>query len=265
MRYTYEQGLVKYRLKFEELFHPSTLNLEENIGWSSHNQSLHMDSKNAALFLEPVSLTLSASAPVMFIQNWKIGKLRMKNDKNIEQKLSTKEKLGLSTAYILIVAILIGSLSSSIFFQSLKHGIDSTIGIMLLFFFFVVLAVVLATLYKRMRYQHKNGGGISFFIGSANILPTATYRGKHGKLIAFSVVFLSITVLTGILFFPETMVAFVKSRFLFPAIFFIFFIGIVIFIIKNRNNFKWYAGFIDEAKFHPDQIVNDLKHKPIRI
>jgi 4,5-dihydroxyphthalate decarboxylase len=32
MRYTYEQGLVKHRLKFEELFHPSTLKLEENMG-----------------------------------------------------------------------------------------------------------------------------------------------------------------------------------------------------------------------------------------
>jgi 4,5-dihydroxyphthalate decarboxylase len=32
MRYTHEQGLVKHRLKFEELFHPSTLNLEENMG-----------------------------------------------------------------------------------------------------------------------------------------------------------------------------------------------------------------------------------------
>jgi 4,5-dihydroxyphthalate decarboxylase len=32
MRYTYEQGLVKHRLKFEELFDPSTLKLEENIG-----------------------------------------------------------------------------------------------------------------------------------------------------------------------------------------------------------------------------------------
>jgi 4,5-dihydroxyphthalate decarboxylase len=29
MRYTYEQGLVKQRLNFEELFHPSTLALEE--------------------------------------------------------------------------------------------------------------------------------------------------------------------------------------------------------------------------------------------
>ena len=32
MRYTHEQGLVKHHLKFEELFHPSTLKLEENIG-----------------------------------------------------------------------------------------------------------------------------------------------------------------------------------------------------------------------------------------
>jgi len=32
MRYTHEQGLVKRRLKFEKLFHPSTLKLEENIG-----------------------------------------------------------------------------------------------------------------------------------------------------------------------------------------------------------------------------------------
>ena len=32
MRYTYEQGLVKHRLKFEELFHPSTLELEDNMG-----------------------------------------------------------------------------------------------------------------------------------------------------------------------------------------------------------------------------------------
>ena len=30
MRYTYEQGLVKHRLKFEELFHPSTLELKED-------------------------------------------------------------------------------------------------------------------------------------------------------------------------------------------------------------------------------------------
>jgi 4,5-dihydroxyphthalate decarboxylase len=29
MRYTHEQGLVKHHLKFEELFHPSTLKLEE--------------------------------------------------------------------------------------------------------------------------------------------------------------------------------------------------------------------------------------------
>jgi 4,5-dihydroxyphthalate decarboxylase len=29
MRYVYEQGLVKHRLKFEELFHPSTLELSE--------------------------------------------------------------------------------------------------------------------------------------------------------------------------------------------------------------------------------------------
>jgi 4,5-dihydroxyphthalate decarboxylase len=32
MRYTHEQGLVKHRLEFEELFHPSTLKLVENIG-----------------------------------------------------------------------------------------------------------------------------------------------------------------------------------------------------------------------------------------
>ena len=32
MRYVHEQGLVKHRLKFEELFHPSTLKLEENMG-----------------------------------------------------------------------------------------------------------------------------------------------------------------------------------------------------------------------------------------
>ena len=32
MRYTHEQGLVKRRLEFEELFHPSTLELEDNIG-----------------------------------------------------------------------------------------------------------------------------------------------------------------------------------------------------------------------------------------
>jgi 4,5-dihydroxyphthalate decarboxylase len=32
MRYTHEQGLVKRRLKFEELFHPSTLKLEEDMG-----------------------------------------------------------------------------------------------------------------------------------------------------------------------------------------------------------------------------------------
>jgi len=32
MRYIHEQGLVKHRLKYEELFHPSTLNLEENMG-----------------------------------------------------------------------------------------------------------------------------------------------------------------------------------------------------------------------------------------
>jgi len=31
MHYTHEQGLVKHRLKFEELFHPSTLKLEENM------------------------------------------------------------------------------------------------------------------------------------------------------------------------------------------------------------------------------------------
>jgi len=31
MRYTYEQGLVKHRLKFEELFHPPTLELTENL------------------------------------------------------------------------------------------------------------------------------------------------------------------------------------------------------------------------------------------
>ena len=30
MRYTHEQGLVKHRLKFEELFHPSTLELKED-------------------------------------------------------------------------------------------------------------------------------------------------------------------------------------------------------------------------------------------
>ena len=30
MRYTHEQGLVKRRLKFEELFHLSTLGLLEN-------------------------------------------------------------------------------------------------------------------------------------------------------------------------------------------------------------------------------------------
>ena len=30
MRYTHEQGLVKRRLKFEELFHPSTLVLKED-------------------------------------------------------------------------------------------------------------------------------------------------------------------------------------------------------------------------------------------
>jgi 4,5-dihydroxyphthalate decarboxylase len=30
MRYVYEQGLVKRRLKFEELFHPSTLELQED-------------------------------------------------------------------------------------------------------------------------------------------------------------------------------------------------------------------------------------------
>ncbi len=29
MRYVHEQGLVKHRLKFEELFHPSTLELKE--------------------------------------------------------------------------------------------------------------------------------------------------------------------------------------------------------------------------------------------
>jgi 4,5-dihydroxyphthalate decarboxylase len=32
MRYTHEQGLAKRRIKFEELFHPSTLKLEENMG-----------------------------------------------------------------------------------------------------------------------------------------------------------------------------------------------------------------------------------------
>ncbi|MEN8260344.1 MAG: ABC transporter substrate-binding protein [Pseudomonadota bacterium] len=31
MRYVYEQGLVKHRLKFEELFHPSTLELKEDM------------------------------------------------------------------------------------------------------------------------------------------------------------------------------------------------------------------------------------------
>ncbi len=31
MRYTYEQGLVKCCLKFEELFHNSTLELTENL------------------------------------------------------------------------------------------------------------------------------------------------------------------------------------------------------------------------------------------
>jgi 4,5-dihydroxyphthalate decarboxylase len=30
MRYTHEQGLVKHRLEFEELFHPSTLELKED-------------------------------------------------------------------------------------------------------------------------------------------------------------------------------------------------------------------------------------------
>ena len=30
MRYTHEQGLVKRRLKFEELFHPSTSELKED-------------------------------------------------------------------------------------------------------------------------------------------------------------------------------------------------------------------------------------------
>ena len=32
VRYAYEQGLVKQRLEFEELFHPSILKLEENVG-----------------------------------------------------------------------------------------------------------------------------------------------------------------------------------------------------------------------------------------
>jgi 4,5-dihydroxyphthalate decarboxylase len=32
MRYTFEQGLVKNQLEFEELFHPSTLELEDNMG-----------------------------------------------------------------------------------------------------------------------------------------------------------------------------------------------------------------------------------------
>ena len=32
MRYTLEQGLVKNQLEFEELFHPSTLELEDNMG-----------------------------------------------------------------------------------------------------------------------------------------------------------------------------------------------------------------------------------------
>jgi 4,5-dihydroxyphthalate decarboxylase len=32
MRYTHEQGLIKHRLNFEELFHSSTLNLEDHIG-----------------------------------------------------------------------------------------------------------------------------------------------------------------------------------------------------------------------------------------
>ena len=30
MRYTHEQGLVKQRMDFEELFHPSTLELAES-------------------------------------------------------------------------------------------------------------------------------------------------------------------------------------------------------------------------------------------
>jgi hypothetical protein len=29
MRYAYEQGLLKHRLDFEKLFHPSTLKLED--------------------------------------------------------------------------------------------------------------------------------------------------------------------------------------------------------------------------------------------
>ena len=32
MRYTHEQGLVKHRADFRDMFHPSTLNLEENMG-----------------------------------------------------------------------------------------------------------------------------------------------------------------------------------------------------------------------------------------
>ncbi len=32
VRYAHEQGLIKQRLEFEELFHPSTLKLEENVG-----------------------------------------------------------------------------------------------------------------------------------------------------------------------------------------------------------------------------------------
>jgi len=32
MRYVYEQGLVKRRMNFEEIFHPSTLELSEGAG-----------------------------------------------------------------------------------------------------------------------------------------------------------------------------------------------------------------------------------------
>ena len=31
IRYAHEQGLVKRSIKFEELFHPSTLKLKENV------------------------------------------------------------------------------------------------------------------------------------------------------------------------------------------------------------------------------------------
>jgi len=40
MRYTHEQGLVKRRLKFEELFHPSTLELKEDTAFGGKMSGL---------------------------------------------------------------------------------------------------------------------------------------------------------------------------------------------------------------------------------